>query len=157
MRAKEGVLDRLNALLTVELTATHQYLVQAEMCRQWGYERLYHQLHEYSREELDDAEHLIAHILYLEGTPDVQRLGEVQAGTSAHEQLQLDVAMEQRAVGVYTEAIAHCAQVGDFTTRRLLENGVRGEEEQIDWLETQLTTIAQIGLQNYLAQEMHGS
>ena len=96
MRAKEGVLDRLNALLTVELTATHQYLVQAEMCRQWGYERLYHQLHEYSREELDDAEHLIAHILYLEGTPDVQRLGEVQAGTSAHEQLQLDVAPERR-------------------------------------------------------------
>ena len=157
MRAKEGVLDRLNALLTAELTATHQYLVQAEMCRQWGYERLYQQLHEYSREELEDSEHLIAHILYLEGTPDVQRLGEVQAGTSAHEQLQLDVAMEQRVVGVYAEAIAHCAEVGDFTTRRLLENGVRGEEEQIDWLETQLTTIAQIGLQNYLAQEMHGS
>jgi bacterioferritin len=157
VQAKEGVLDRLNALLSAELTATHQYLVQAEMCRNWGYERLYHQLHAYSREELEDAEALSAHILYLEGTPNMQRLGEVHAGTSAQEQLQLDLTLEQNVVGVYAEAITHCAQVGDYTTRKLLEESVQGEEQQIDWLETQLTTIAQIGLQNYLAQEMHGS
>jgi bacterioferritin len=156
MQAKEGVVDRLNALLTAELTATHQYLVQAEMCRNWGYERLYHKLHEYSREELGDAEHLAAHILYFEGAPNLQRLGEVHTGTSAQEQLQLAVTLEQDAVALYAEAITHCARVGDYTTRNLLEESIKGEEEQIDWLETQLTTIAQIGLQNYLAQEIHG-
>ena len=80
MRAKEGVVERLNALLTIELTAVHQYLVQAELCRNWGYERLYDQLHGYSSEELGDTEHLVGHILYLEGNPDLQRLGTVQAG-----------------------------------------------------------------------------
>jgi bacterioferritin len=154
MRAKEGVVDRLKALLTLELTATHQYLIQAELCRNWGYERLYQKLHEYSREELDDAEELAAHILYLEGTPDVQRLDTVQAGTSAHEQLQLGVALEQGAVTAYGEAIAHCDAVGDYTTRGMLEQAVRGEESQLDWLETQLTTIEQVGLEIYLAQQL---
>jgi len=154
MRAKEGVTDRLNALLTIELTATHQYLVQAELCRNWGYEVLYHKLHEYSREELEDAEGLVAHILYLEGTPDLQRLGTVQPGESVEQQLRLAIEMEQNAVRTYSEAITHCAEVGDYTTRNILEEGVRGEEAQIDWLETQLAAIEQVGLANYLARQL---
>ena len=156
MRAKEGVIDRLNALLTIELTATHQYLVQAEFCRNWGYEPLYHRLHEYSQEELGDAERLVAHILYLEGMPNLQRLGTVQAGEGVQQILIQAIELEQEAVRTYAEAITHCAEVGDYTTRNILEEGVRGEEGQIDWLETQLAAIEQVGLANYLARQLTG-
>jgi bacterioferritin len=154
MRAKEGVIDRLNGLLTNELTAINQYFIHAEMCKNWGYERLHHKLREYSIEEMKDAQELIEHILYLEGVPNVQRLGTVQVGEAAREHLELDAEQERNAVAALTEAITHCAQVGDYTTRGKLEHMVQGEEEQLDWLETQLETIRQVGLENYLSQQI---
>jgi bacterioferritin len=154
VQAKEGVVERLNNILTNELTAINQYFIHAEMCRNWGYERLHDKLREFSIDEMKDAQRLIAHILYLEGVPNLQRLGTVQVGESAPEHVRLDVAQERDAVGTLTEAIAHCAQVGDYTTRNILEEMVRDEEEHIDWLETQLETIAQVGVENYLAQQI---
>ena len=154
MRAKEGVIERLNTILTNELTAINQYFIHAEMCRHWGYERLYDKLRELSIDEMKDGQQLIAHILYLEGLPNLQRLGTVHVGENVPEDLQVDVAQEQDAVGTYTEAIAHCAEVGDYTTRNMLEEMVRDEEEHIDWLETQLETIQQVGLERYLAQQI---
>jgi bacterioferritin len=154
MQAKEGVIDRLNTILTNELTAINQYFIHAKMCNHWGYERLHHGLRDFSISEMKDADELIEHILYLDGVPNLQRLGTIQVGETVLEDLQLNVALEQAAVATYSEAIAHCAQVGDFTTRGILEDMVRDEEEHLDWLETQLETIRQVGVENYLSQQI---
>jgi bacterioferritin len=154
MKAKEGVVDRLNTLLTNDLTAINQYFVHAEMCKNWGFERLYHKLYDLSIDEMKDAQHLIRHILYLEGLPNLQRLNTVRIGESAIEDLRLNADSERAAVDLFTEAIRHCASVGDFTTRNILEEMVRDEEEHLDWLETQLETVSQIGEGNYLAQQI---
>lgn len=155
-KAKDGVVDRLNTILTNELTAINQYFVQAEMCRNWGFERLYSKLRALSIDEMKDAEHLIQHVLYLEGTPNMQRLGQVMVGESVKEDLDLNLASEVDAVETLREAIAHCAQQGDYTTRGILEDMVRSEEEHVDWLETQLETVNQIGMELYLNQHMKG-
>ena len=154
MKAKDGVVDRLNSILTNELTAINQYFVQAEMCRNWGFERLYGKIRALSIDEMKDAEHLVQHILYLEGVPNMQRLGQVMVGESVRECLDLDLASEVDAVETLRGAIAHCAQVGDFTTRNILEVMLRSEEEHVDWLETQLETISQVGLEIYLNQQI---
>jgi bacterioferritin len=155
MKAKEGVVDLLNQILTVDLTAINQYFIHAEMCRNWGFGRLYHKLRDSSITEMKDAQRIIEHILYLEGMPNLQRLGTVRVGENVQEDLQLNLEAERNAVSLFTTAIAHCAQVEDYTTRNILEEMIRDEEEHVDWLETQLETIAQVGLQNYLAQHIH--
>ncbi len=154
MKAKDGVVDRLNNILTIELTAINQYFVQAEMCKNWGFERLYNKFREISTDEMKDTEHLIRHILYLEGLPNLQRMNQVMVGESVQEDLELNLQSEQNAVEVVTEAITHCAQVGDYTTRGMLEEMVRSEEEHVDWLETQLETVNQIGIELYLNQQI---
>jgi bacterioferritin len=154
MQAKPGVVEFLNRILTNELTAINQYFMHAEMCKNWGFERLGQKLYELSISEMKDAQHMVKHILYLEGMPNLQRLGNVRVGETIHEDLQLDLQQEVDAVTLLTEAIAHCAQVGDFTTRNILEEMVRDEETHVDWLETQLETIRQIGIENYLAQQL---
>ena len=155
MKAKEGVVDLLNQILTVDLTAINQYFIHAEMCRNWGYERLYHKLRDSSITEMKDAQRIIEHILYLEGMPNLQRLGTVRVGENVEEHLRLDLEAERSAVSLFATAIAHCARVEDYTTRNILEEMIRDEEEHVDWLETQLETIGQVGLQNYLAQHIH--
>jgi bacterioferritin len=154
MKAKEGVIDVLNRVLTNELTAINQYFVHAEMCHHWGFERLYERMRKHSIDEMKDAHELIEHILYLDGIPNVQRLGQVQIGETVLEQLNLDLRLEQDAVGVLTEGIVHCAKVGDFNTRARLERMVHGEEGHIDWIETQLDAIKRVGLENYLSQQL---
>ncbi|HXG36219.1 MAG TPA: bacterioferritin [Dehalococcoidia bacterium] len=154
MEAKPGVIDFLNTVLTNELTAINQYFVHAELCKNWGYERLYRTFRDFSISEMRDAEELIEHILYLEGVPNMQRLGQVLVGEAVPEQLQLTLQQERQAVNTLREAITHCAQVGDYTTRNKLEEMVREEEEHIDWLETQLATIRQVGVENYLSQQI---
>ena len=154
MKAKDGVVERLNNILTIELTAINQYFVQAEMCKNWGFERIYEQFRDNSLEEMQDAQHIIRHILYLEGVPNLQRLNQIMVGESVREDLELDLQSEQGAVEALTEAIAHCASVGDFTTRSILEQMVRSEEEHVDWIETQLETINIVGIDLYLNQQI---
>ena len=154
MKAKDGVVERLNNILTIELTAINQYFVQAEMCKNWGFERIYELFRANSLEEMQDAQQLIAHILYLEGVPNLQRLNQIMVGESVREDLELDLQAEQGAVEALTEAIAHCASVTDFTTRGILEQMVRSEEEHVDWIETQLETINIIGIDLYLNQQI---
>ncbi len=156
MKAKDGVVERLNNLLTIELTAINQYFVQAEMCKNWGFERIYERFRSNSLEEMEDAQHIIRHILYLEGVPNLQRLNQIMVGESVQEDLELDLQAEQGAVEALTEAIAHCASVGDFTTRSILEGMVRSEEEHVDWIETQLETINIVGIDLYLNQQIRG-
>jgi bacterioferritin len=155
MKAKEGIVDFLNKVLTNELTAINQYFVHAEMCDHWGYARLYDKIRAHSMEEMKDAEEIIEHILYLEGVPNVQRLGQIQVGETVPEHLKLDLRLEQEAVALLTEAIAQCAKVGDYTTRHKLEKMAEREEGHIDWIETQLETIKQVGIENYLSQQIH--
>ncbi len=154
MKAKEGVIDFLNKILTNELTAINQYFAHAMMSENWGYERRHHKIRSFSIDEMKDAEKTIKHILYLEGVSNMQRLGTVHVGETVEEQLKLDLKQEQDAVTLFTEAITHCTKVGDYTTRHILEDMVKDEEEHIDWLETQLETITQVGLENYLSEQI---
>ena len=154
MKAKEGVVERLNAILTVDLTAINQYFVQAEMARNWGFARVAEKFREFSMGEMRDAQTIVRRILYLDGLPNLQRLGAVKVGESVEEDLQLDLASETEALETITEAVAHCERVGDVGTREMLEDMAREEEEHVDWLETQIETIRQVGVEHYLAQNM---
>ena len=154
MQAKEGVVDLLNGVLTIELTAVNQYFLAAEQCASWGFPRLRERFRALSMEEMKDVEELVKHILYLEGLPNMQRLNQVQVGENVPELLQAGLNLEIGAVDLLRQAIAHCAQVGDFTTRALFEEMVRGEEGHVDVFETQLTAIQTVGLERYLAQQL---
>lgn len=155
MKAKEGVIEYLNKLLTNELTAINQYFVHAEMCGHWGYERLHDNIRAHAIDEMKHAEEVIEHILYLEGVPNMQRLGTVTIGETVPEQFKADLKLELDNVALLREAVAHCAKVGDFTTRHKLEEILKSEEDHIDWLETQQETIKQVGLENYLSEQIH--
>jgi bacterioferritin len=154
VQAKPGIVEALNNLLTIELTAVNQYFLQAEMCENWGFSRLYKRFHATSLDEMQDAQRIIKHILYLEGVPNLQRLNRIQVGENVVEQLQAALQSEQAAVEFLTGAIAHCVEVGDYTTRAMFEEMIASEERHIDWLETQFETIRLVGLENYLAQQM---
>lgn len=154
MKAKDGVINILNKVLTADLTAINQYYVHAKMCENWGYERLYSKVRERSIDEMKDADELIGHILYLEGVPNVQRMNAVQVGENVAEQLKLDLKAEQEMLGLLNEGIVHCTKVTDFTTRHMLEDMAKDVDSHIDWIETQLETIKQVGLENYLAEQI---
>lgn len=154
MKAKQGVVELLNKLLTEELTVINQYFLHAKMCKNWGYDRLHDHVLDRSYGEMKDAKSVIDHILYLEGLPNMQRLGTVKIGETVPEQLKSDLAKEKAMVKLLTDGIEHCTKVRDFTTRHILEDMVKDEEEHIDWIETQLETISQVGLQNYLSEQI---
>ena len=154
MKAKEGVIESLNKILTADLTAINQYFVHAKMCENWGYERLHQKVRERSFDEMKDAEELIEHILYLEGVPNMQRLSTVQVGESVPEQFKVDLKAEQDMLKMLTESVTHCAKVGDYTTRHMLEDMVKDVDKHIDWIEIQLETIKQVGLENYLSEQI---
>lgn len=154
MKVSQKVIDLLNEVLTNELTAINQYFLHARMCQNWGYERLWHQVRDESIDEMKHADRVIARMLYLEGFPNVQRLGKVTIGQTVDEQLKLDRALEQHAIPVLNQGIATCRQEGDNGTAELLEDILEDEEEHLDWLEAQLTLVDQVGLQNYLAEQI---
>jgi bacterioferritin len=154
MQAKEGVIDRLNRILTADLTAINQYFVHAKMCENWGYARLHHQVRQRSFDEMRDVEALIKHILYLEGVPNVQRLGTVTVGESVPEQFEADLASEHEMLALLREGVTHCARVEDYTTRHMLEAMVKDVDEHIDWIETQQELIRQVGLERYLSEQI---
>ncbi len=142
-------------MLTAELTAVNQYFLHAKMCENWGYERLARHNREESIGEMKDAEALIDRILYLEGAPNLQRLGSVMVGENVPEQLRLDLEVEREAIARLNRAIAACVEEGDNGTRELLEEILEGEESHADWLETQLHLIGELGEAHYLAQQLH--
>jgi bacterioferritin len=154
MKAKKGVLDFLNNILTAELTALHQYLIHGAMCKNWGYDRLHDKIHARALDETHHSEEVIEHILYLEGQPNMQRLGKVDVGQTVPEQFEKDLKLEVEDLNLLREAIAHCAGAGDFTTRYKLEHMITETEEHIDWIETQLDTIKQVGVELYLGQQI---
>jgi bacterioferritin len=154
MKAKEGVVNILNKILTADLTAINQYFVHAKMCENWGYDRLHHKVRERSIAEMKDADELIGHILYLDGVPNVQRMNTVQVGETVPEQLKLDLKAEQEMLALLNDGVVHCTKVTDFTTRHMLEDMAKDVDQHIDWIETQMETIKQVGLENYLAEQI---
>jgi bacterioferritin len=154
MKAKEGVLEHLNGILKAELTALHQYLLHAALCKHWGYDRLHEYYSHLANEEVQHSSGLIDHVLYLDGTPDVEHLDAVAQGRDVGALFQVDLEFEREDVDLLRKAITHCANVGDFTTRHLLEHMVEDSEEHVDWFETQLRTIGQVGLERYLSEQI---
>jgi bacterioferritin len=148
------VIEILNDVLTAELTAVNQYFVHAEMCQNWGYERLYHRIREEAMDEMRHAESLIERVLFLGGVPNVQRLGKITIGETVPEQLSLDLTVERDAVGRLNSGLEVCRESGDNGSRILLEKILHDEEEHVDWIESQLELIEQVGDGNYLAQQI---
>ena len=103
---------------------------------------------------MKDAEELIGHILYLDGVPNVQRMNTVQVGETVLEQLKLDLKAEQEMLALLNDGVVHCAKVTDFTTRHMLEDMAKDVDQHIDWIETQMETIKQVGIENYLAEQI---
>ena len=154
MQGDPQVLEALNEVLTAELTAINQYFILAKMCADWGYQRLAKKKREESIEEMKDADAVIERILYLDGVPNMQRMNPVRVGEDPIEQHQLDLALEVDAVARYNRAIALAREKGDNGTRALLERILQSEEHSVDWLESQLHVVAQIGKERYLAEQL---
>lgn len=154
MRGNDDIIELLNEVLTAELTAVNQYFLDAKMLHNWGYERLGSKFRDDSIDEMKDAEHLIDRILYLDGLPNLQRLGTVRVGQTPPEQLSLALDLEREAIERLNRGIATCVEHADNGSREVLEEVLRGEEEHADWLESQLELIRQVGESHYLAQQI---
>jgi bacterioferritin len=154
MQGSPAVIEILNEVLTAELTAINQYFVHARMCDNWGYDRLSEKLRHESIDEMKDADAVVERILYLEGVPNMQRLGSIAVGETVLEQLNLDAELERSAIERYNRGVAVAVAEGDNGTRDLFETQLRGEEEHLDWIESQLELIRQVGLENYLSQQI---
>lgn len=155
MQGDPAVIELLNEVLTGELTAINQYFVDAKMLDNWGLERLGKRFYDESIDEMKDADRLIERILYLDGTPNLQRLGTVKVGESPREKLDAALELERVAIARLNAGIGTCSERGDHGTRELLEGVLEGEEEHADWLETQIAAIDQTGLELYLAQQIN--
>jgi bacterioferritin len=154
MKGNERIIERLNARLADELTAVNQYMVHAEMCDNWGYERLHEAIQGRAIEEMKHAEKLIARILFLEGMPIVSNLNPIHIGADVEAQHRNDWEAENEAIQVYNEDIALAVELGDNGTRELLESILVDEEAHIDWIEAQLDQISQMGIPNYLVEQI---
>ncbi len=154
MKGDAKVIDLLNEILTGELTAVNQYFLHAKMCQNWGYMRLYEHIRKESIDEMKHADELIERVLYLDGLPNVQRLGKINIGTSVHEMLKNDLAVESVAIPLLNRSIETCRQIGDNGSEHLLVEILASEEEHVDWLEAQLELLRQTGEAQYLAQQI---
>ena len=154
MNGNPKIIDSLNALLAGELTAINQYIVHSEMCSNWGYEKLHKADEKRAIDEMRHAEKLVTRILFLEGIPVVSHLEKISIGSEVAAQHKNDMNAEIETIALYNNGIKLAAEVGDSGTRELLETILKDEEGHLDWLEAQISQISQMGIQNYLADQL---
>jgi len=151
MKGNEKLLTMLNKLLADELTAINQYMVHAEMCHNWGYEKLHENIQKRAITEMKHAEELIERIIFLEGKPIVSQLNPLHIGAEVPKMMENDLAAEMKAVKGYNAGVKLAVEVGDNATREILEGILKDEDDHVDDIEEQRDEIAQMGLPIYLS------
>ena len=154
MKGHPEIIELLNEVLTGELTAINQYFLHAAMCKNWGYQKIYEVVNKESIDEMKHAQELTDRVLFLDGVPNLQRLGKLNIGESVPEQFESDLKLEFEALERLRKGIDLCVKHSDFGTRELLERILRDEEHHVDWLEAQLAIIKDIGKEKYLAEQL---
>ena len=154
MQGKTEIIDALNGALTIELTAINQYFCQSKMCEDWGFQILAQKHRAESIGEMRHAEQIIDRILFLEGTPEIARYDVIRVGTNVKEQFENDLKLELAGVEHYNRAVDLCAKLKDNGTRDKLAPILAESEDHVDWLETQLSRIKSVGLENYLTDQL---
>jgi bacterioferritin len=154
MQGDQEILTALNDILTSELTAINQYFIHHKMLENWHYGRLAKKKREESIEEMKHADQIIARILFLDGVPNLQRLGPVKVGEEPIEMHRLDLTLEREAVARLNKAIALCLGKQEAGTRELLEDLLEDEEGSVDYLEAQLKLVEDIGRERYLSEQL---
>jgi bacterioferritin len=154
MQGDKNVIQHLNQVLRNELTAINQYFLHARMFDNWGFERLGEHERAESIDEMKHADRLIERILFLDGLPNLQDLDKLLIGEGVKEALECDLTLERNAHPMLKQAIAYCESVSDYVSREIFEDILQSEEDHIDFLETQLDLIANVGMQNYLQSQM---
>ncbi len=154
MKGDSKVIEHLNKILANELTAINQYFLHSRMYKNWGFHKLAEVSYHESIDEMKHADALIERILFLEGLPNLQQLHKLLIGESPSEMLQCDLDLEHKAIPEIREAIAYCEEARDYISRELLEDILEGEEEHLDWLETQLELIQKLGKELYLQDKL---
>jgi bacterioferritin len=156
MRGNEQVIEHLNLALREELTAINQYFLHAEMCHNWGYHKIGNFIRKQSIDEMRHAEKLIERLLFLDATPKMESL-ELSVGSSVRAQLDADRKLEEKAIVMYNKAIAVSREAGDDASRELFSLLLKDEELHIDWVETQLHQIKELGYEQYLSNQTEGT
>ena len=154
MKGNEQVIALLNEVLKAELTAINQYFLHAEMCENWGYQKLASVGRKESIEEMRHAEALMERILYLDGTPTMDQLFPLRIGRNVLEQIQNDLQLEYEALARLNKGVKTCMEANDNGSRELIVKILQDEEHHVDYLEAQLHAIQEIGIENYLAQQL---
>lgn len=154
MKGNAKVIEKLNSLLTDELTAISQYMVQAEMCANWGYKHLSETIEKRALDEMKHAEKHIERILFLEEKPRVSELNKMHIGETVEAFHQNDWDAENGAIQAYNDGIKLASEMNDNGTREMLEAILKDEEDHIDWIEAQFDQVKQMGLQVYLSEQI---
>ncbi len=154
MKGDKQVIQHLNTVLKNELTAINQYFLHAKMLKDWGLTKMADYENAESIDEMKHADAIIERILFLEGLPNLQDLGRLMIGENVKEILECDLKLEMIAIPDLNKAMAHCEQVGDYVSREIFGRILEAEEEHVDHLETQLSLIEKVGLENFIQSQI---